>query len=321
MLRTRWIHVCAAALGTALLAPTALAADCDAQCLRTQLDRYLAALTARNPAALRVAPNLRFTENGAARTLGAGLWQQASGLGAYRQYFADPVSGQAMFIGIVNEGAAPAILALRLAVSGGQLTQVEHIVARQGSHALFAPDAFVKPHESLARVVEPSRRSARARMIAIAESYFVGIERHDSKIVLANDGCQRIENGVPTTNQPGRASRNCAHSADLLTYIKAVNDRRYPIVDPEHGVVVSIILFDIPGETTTASSPQISSDPQVAARMRQPRTLLLAEWFKIEAEQIQHIEAIMHNLPHGSKSGWEVAVPTSQGEGSNLAAR
>ena len=39
--------------------------------------------------------------------------------------------------------------------------------------------------------------------------------------------------------------------------------------------------------------------------MREPRTLLLTEWFKIDDGKIQHIEAIMHNLPHGSTSGWE----------------
>ena len=179
------------------------------------------------------------------------------------------------------------------------------MVARKGSHALFAPEAFVKPHESLTSVIPASKRLPRDRLIAIADSYFVGIEKHDSKVILANDACQRFENGVQTTNQPGRASRNCAHSADLLTYIESVDDRRYPIVDPERGIVVSTILFDIPGEPTTASSPQISADPQVAARMRHPRTLLLTEWFKINDGQIQHIEAIMHNLPHGSRSGWE----------------
>ena len=32
--------------------------------------------------------------------------------------------------------------------------------------------------------------------------------------------------------------------------------------------------------------------------------LLLTEWFKIEDGRIRHIEAIMHNLPHGAGSGW-----------------
>jgi hypothetical protein len=163
----------------------------------------------------------------------------------------------------------------------------------------------VTPHPALAAPVAGADRLPRERLIAIADSYFEGIERHDSKVVQGADTCQRIENGVQTTNQPGRASRNCAHSADLLTYIKAVNERRFPIVDPEHGIVVSTFIFDIPGETSAAGDAGISANPQVAARLREPRVLLLTEWFKIEGAKIQHIEAIMHNLPYGSTSGWK----------------
>ena len=132
-----------------------------------------------------------------------------------------------------------------------------------------------------------------------------GIEQHTSKIILSSPSCQRIENGVQTTNQPGRTSKNCAESADVLTYIKSVDDRRYPIVDVANGIVISTILFDIEGETNEANAARISADPTIVARLRQPRTLLLTEWFKIDDGKIQHIEAIMHNLPRGSKSGWE----------------
>jgi hypothetical protein len=33
--------------------------------------------------------------------------------------------------------------------------------------------------------------------------------------------------------------------------------------------------------------------------------LLLTEIFKIQGGQIARIQAVMHNLPHGSRSGWE----------------
>jgi len=288
----------------ALWTGNALAASCDSACLNGQLDRYLSALTARDPSKLKLAPSVRYTENGSALKVGEGLWAKATELGKYRQRFADATSQQALFIGIVNEGGAPTIAAIRLGIRDDAIAEIEHVVARKGSHALFAPEGFVSPHPSLSSVIAPAKRLPRERLIAIADSYFVGIEQHDSKVIFANDACQRFENGVATTNQPGRTSRNCAHSADLLTYIKSVDDRRYPIVDVEHGIVVSTILFDIP-PNQNVNSAQISQDPQAAARMLQPRTLLLTEWFKIDDGKIQHIEAIMHNLPHGSKSGWE----------------
>src|SRR5262249_19806907 len=99
-------------------------------------------------------------------------------------------------------------------------------------------------------------------------------------------------------------------------------------------------LFDIPGETAPVSmpapppvpAPETPPTPETSATIsegaaaaeaptpapteetppapkpqpREPRTLLLTEWFPIDHGQIQHIEAVMHNLPHGSKSGWEL---------------
>lgn len=280
--------------------PQALASECDATCLRQQLDAYLAALVRRDPLRLNFAPDVRFTENGAAGKVGDGLWKAASGLGVYRQYFTDPATQQAMFVGVVDEGSSEAIVTVRLGIENGRIAQIEHIAARKGSHPLFAPQGFTTPHPSLSTPVKT--KLSREKLIAIADSYFEGIEQHDSKVILSADDCQRFENGVQTTNQPGRTSRNCAHSADLLTYIKSVDNRRFPIVDPEHGIVVSIITFGIPGETK--SDTAIAANPQVSARLREPRTLLLMEWFKIDDGRIEHIEAVMHNLPYGTGTGW-----------------
>lgn len=287
----------------ALLASSASAAgSCDERCLRQQVDSYMTALVRREPSALKLASDVRFTENGTPGKVGDGLWKGASGIGAYRQYFTDPLTQQAMFIGVVNEGDGQAILSLRLGIENGRIAQIEHITARKGSHPLFAPQGFTAPHPSLSTPVKT--KLPREKLIAIADTYFEGIEQHDSKVILSSDTCQRFENGVQTTNQPGRTSRNCAHSADLLTYIKSVDNRRYPIVDQEHGIVVSIITFGIPGETKSDDTA-ISTNPQVSARLREPRTLLLMEWFKIDNGKIEHIEAVMHNLPFGMGSGWE----------------
>ena len=284
---------------------SASAADCNDKCLRKQIDAYLAAMIAHDPARLRTNGKVRFTENGTVLPLGDGLWKTATGLGGYQQFFTDAVSQQAMYYGVINEGTTPALLSLRVGVKDGRIAEAEHIVARKGSHPLFAPEAFVKPSPMLSAPIAPEKRLSREKLIEIADSYMEGIEKHDSRIIQSTDTCQRIENGVQTTNRPGRTSRHCAQSADVLTYIKSVDERRYPIVDREHGVVVSTFIFDIPGTASPTNDAAISSDPQVSARLRQPRTLLLTEWFKIDDGKIQHIEAIMHNLPQGTSSGWK----------------
>ena len=288
-----------------LIATQAQAAKCDEKCLRATLDGYMQALVRRDHTKLALAPNYKYTENGKPLQLGQGLWEHASKLDAYGGSFTDAASEQAVYWGIVHEGANPTIVSLRLGIKDRKIAEIEHIVARKGSHALFAPQALTKLHPHLTSSVDRKDRLTRDKLIAIADTYMEGIEKHSSKIVKAADDCQRIENGVQTTNQPGRTSRNCQESADLLTYIKAVKERRFPVVDVEKGIVFATFVFDIPGEQSSANDSRIATDAQVAARLRQPRMLLLTEWFKIQKGAIQHIEAVMHNLPHGSTSGWQ----------------
>ena len=172
------------------------------------------------------------------------------------------------------------------------MTEIETVVARKGSHALFSPEPFAARNPVFEEVLQPGQRTPRDRMIAVANGYFDGIERHDSKLVSSAVVCDRLENGVQMTNRGGVVTpRACATAVDRLLHIKAVPDRRYDIVDEERGVVLSMVLFDIPADAT-------------AKPAREARMLLLAEVFKIASGEIQRIETVMHNLPYGATSGW-----------------
>lgn len=290
-------------LGLFWTAASAQAQSCDNACLRKVTDQYLTALTQRNATALPLAKNVKFTENGARLSLNEGLWKAASGIGEFREFYADASTGNALFIGVVDESGSPAIVATRLKVDKGRIAEIEHVVARKGSHPLFAPEALTKPDPLWSAKISDDTRVPRARMIEIAESYFDGIVANSSAGIPAVRDCDRFENGVKTTFRTP-ASGNCAKSADNLNYIKAVRDRRYFIVDETTGVVACTVVFDIPGGDPI-TSPAGGSDAQLQATLRQPRMLLLTELFKIDGGNIVRIQAVMHNLPHGSKSGWE----------------
>jgi hypothetical protein len=267
--------------------------SCHRECLLGFVEQYLQALAARDPSALPLAPAVKFTENGTHLAVGDGIWKTRTRLVTRRDAVADPGGGQVALWAVLDEGGAPVLLSVRLRILDRRIHEIETVVARKGSHALFAPDEFAALQSVYLQALEPGQRTPRARMVAIADGYFEGIARHDSRLVQSAADCNRYENGVRMTNRPGAAptSRACATAVDRLTHITAVPDRRYPVVDEERGAVLSLVLFDIPADA--AATPP-----------REGRMVLLAELFKIVGGEIQRIETVMHNLPYGSGSGW-----------------
>ncbi len=286
-----------------IFAQTANAKSCDAHCLRAMTDRYLVALVKHNARELPLAKNIKFTENGQQLKLSEGLWKDASSVGTYREFFADAGTGNALAIAVVDESGEPAIVAARLRVINGKVSEIESIVARKGSHPLFTPELLKEADPLFAAVAPAETRVPRARMIEIANAYFDGIEKNSGKNIPATPDCDRYENGTKTTFRTP-TSGNCAKSADAINYIKAVKNRRCFIVDENIGVVVCTIVFDIPGGDALPQQAS-GSEAQLQTTLRKPRMLLLTEVFKIEGGNIARIQATMHNLPHGAKSGWE----------------
>jgi hypothetical protein len=285
---------------------SAQAKKCDAACLRSLAESYLTAIVKRDAGQLPLDAKVKYTENGKTLKLNEGLWKGASAVGDFKEIYVDASTGNALVLAVVDEGGAPAILATRLKSTGNKVNEIESVVARKGSHPLFTPELMrIDPLFSAA--VDPDTRVPRKRMIEIADAYFNGIERNSSQGIQATPDCNRFENGTKTTFRTP-TSGNCAKSADALNYIKAVKDRRYFIVDETTGVVACTIVFDIPGGDpipAPAGSVPTGSEAQLQTTLRQPRMLLLTELFKIEGGNISRIQAVMNNLPHGAKSGWE----------------
>jgi hypothetical protein len=82
-----------AGLLLALQPAPASAQNCDRECLRGMLTRYLNALVAHDPKTLPLAANARFSENAMEKPLGEGLWKTASGVGTFRQDILDVRQG------------------------------------------------------------------------------------------------------------------------------------------------------------------------------------------------------------------------------------
>jgi hypothetical protein len=288
------------------------AADCDRACLDGFMEQYLAALVKHDPAGLPVAADLKSTENTKPVALGEGLWRTIKFIKFRGETVSDPSTGQITDWAAVQEDHV-SLLMLRLKIAGGKITESETIVAH-GS----APDAprtgfEVMPDLPLLAAIKPflesevSPRPSRAQLIAAANAYFDGIEHWTGRTPFA-PGCNRIENGQLTTNNPtnseGLPPLGCRDQfeARLFTYILRVRDRRFPVVDEARGLVVAQVVFDIPGSPSwIRDGKEVAAPPAVA----NPRNNILNELFKIDHGQIQLIQAFMlPNEPYGTSTGW-----------------
>jgi hypothetical protein len=318
------------AMASALLmasAATVAAAQpaCDRQCLEGLVDRYVDALVRHDPSAVPLAAGVRYTENGQRLEVGDGLWRSVRARGKYRLIVADTEAQQVAFIGTLEEQnsdpllGTPALIALRLKLAAGAITEVEQFITRSVDAAKRV-EALGRPHASFAEAVPTAQRMSRADLVATANKYFTGMQQNDGKgdYPFADD-CNRIENGMQTTNRPTPAGESrpdpataSSYSAQwscreqfesgLLHFVTRIRDRRYVAIDQERGLVFAFVFFDhAAGETrtfTTAYGKQVTAGPA------QPWTWYIAELFKIENGLIRRIEATLERVPYGMTSGW-----------------
>jgi len=290
-------------------------------------DLYLEALAAGDPARAPLAENARYTENGQTLPFGKGIWAVMEGTPTYRLAFADPARGQIGAFVVVTENGLEGVMSLRLKVDGARIVEAEALVARVGS-PIFDPGSLVEPRPVFLQPVEPSERASREELVAIASSYFDAIEECGTRAGLTapppvHRDCYRLENGVRTTgtlslselSETADAVRAEGFfaitrmrvldqlAAGCFELVAEVRDRRYPIVDEEHGLVFAIVLFDHPGTTKELELAGIGSLALPRDALL-PTTVMVAELFKIESGQIQAIEAVLNWFPFGMKSGW-----------------
>ena len=285
------LSLCSLLLSTA----PAAAQECDRACLRQTLDRYLAAVLKHDPAAAPLARGFRYTENAIEVRAGEGLWKTATALGKVQRRYVDPVTGQAAFFGIVEEGSGGGIATLRLKVMNRMVTEGELIIGRQ-STGVYSPQGLIDnpPPEAPAA---GTTRTSRDDLLAAAASYFDGVQGKNGKIIRAHAGCPRIENGVMLAGRrPGAAQQpnfaDCTDGMERNTQIAAVIDRRFPVVDEEAGVVIGYAVFTRPaGAKRPDGTPWLRN--------------LLSEIFTIDNGRIRAIHAAMHYLDEGVPApGW-----------------
>lgn len=282
---------------------------CDRECLNGLVDQYLAAMVAHDPSRLPLAKKVKFTEDGVPLTLGDGLWATASGLGHYKLYFDEPVTGGAGVFALVQENGTPVILEVRLKVVNQKIAEIETLVARKETTSLLNTDNLTEPRPSFLETVPVADRPSRPEMVSMVGKYFDGIEQGNGDIVPFDKDAVRIENGIqtcPSSASSALGALSCAAqlSTKIFTYIHSVSPRRFPIVDDERGLVLAIVRFNHPATSQTVEVP--GRGKMTMGRYSQwPNSTEISELFKIEDRKIKEISAVIVTQPYKAPTGWE----------------
>ncbi len=287
------------------------------EALYAHTEAYLDALEARDPSRLGWAEHVVFTENNVQLMIGDGLWSTISARRrGYDLKAADPATGQAAWFGIVEEHGHPAIMGLRLHIAGGKIAEVETIVCRSmefGPFPVIDDDRLPRPL-LLADVPEAERRP-RARLISIADGYFDTLQLNDGTLFAEfTDDCDRIENGLQTTNNPAMpdypiAAMGCADQFRLGQYIydDRLRGRRFPLVDEEKGLVLAGGFIDHCGKIVDVT--WTDGVTRTKSVFHFPHSFALLELFKIVDGKIAGVEAVFVTVPYNMPSAWPVNQP------------
>jgi hypothetical protein len=156
---------------------TAAKPDCDRECLRSIMTKYLDALIAHNPKALPVSKEARFTENTVDTKLGEGLWKTASKLMPYRQDIIDVRQGVVGTHSVVEEDKNTVLLLVRLKVVKKKITEIETQVTRFTPGGQFSNPTMLKaPSEAMNLVPPKGKLNTREDVIKIGLKYPEGLK-------------------------------------------------------------------------------------------------------------------------------------------------
>jgi hypothetical protein len=251
------------------------------------LTKYIDAVAARKPEALKLGKRVRFTEDSKDLKLGEGLWKTATKVGNYRQDYIDLKQQIAASHVVIEEEGGQAQLSVLLRVKGKKIAGIETLVNHLTPTSRFKPDSLDKPLPGMSAAVPAGKRMPREEMIRTALTYTEGLRIGnftDGKTPFAKDA-YRVENGLfiagvggPKATSPGLYTQKIMLHPD----VKAIP----AVVDEEEGNVVLWMNF---GDTN-------SYGPHNA--------LVTFEAFKVWGGEIHAINAFFRILPKETQRGW-----------------
>lgn len=310
----------AAVCATLAVEAAGAAESCDRACLKTNVDRVLTALVKHDGASLQLAPNAVVIHNGKPSRAGdpehPELWGAIDSVD-FHQYVMDPQNRQAAFFGVATANHERGTLFLRIAVQNGQVTTLETVT---GTRAPDGVPGLISPNPFYDYVLPRSQRRSRKELVAIADSYFEGLEKRDGSKVPVSADCRRFEDGVQTSLNPVFLPLTC-NDFGPFKYMDKTANRLYAVVDEERGLVLGQMVIQVSQAAGPPSAPPPSAGgapPSGPPKVNpvsgmvmpynefraKPHDTIIHELFKIVDGRITEIQTIRLDRPYGWGGGW-----------------
>jgi len=309
--------------------------ECNRECLYAFIDKYFEAMLSRYPAAIAMAPQVKYTENEQSVKPGEGIWKTFSGRGNYRVYLADPATGQAAYYGDFSEdgGLLLGVMALRVKVKEHRLTEIELVTVREEKRpkgglgmntagvmtprmidALDAHEFLTPSPVLLGPTAAPEKRD---ELVNATQGYFAAFQSGQASLAPIDAQCSHRENGLMATNnpegpvidaaQPGFRlfSGSCAEELDrgFFAALWKVRDVRPLVIDEKQGLVLTLAFLDNEGAAKSVAVKGVGP-VAVPGELRRPITFMTPQLFKIDNGKIRAVEGLSWPVPFGMRSAW-----------------
>jgi len=296
---------CAALLFLSV-APAAAQTDCNRACLTGFVDTYFKALAANDPAAVPLAPKAKITSNGKVVSLAQAFWASADRT-IYRWDIVNERLGDTGTEAVVqNADGSKTMYVLRLKVQNKRVTEVEAIKANEGeADRLWGPDGLKDVSPNLRLTIREAEQDSYYGLIAAAEAYWRAFQTNGTPqyhpAPLLPDTL-RFENGLQTTGMVRNGAYVSAQEGfDSGRFVsRNIWDRRYPVVDTERGIVLSIVRFGL-------------KDGMKSQNVATSNDRLVGEFFSVKNGRIQEVHAVLFNLPDAEPSVWPAEYGPGRG--------
>ncbi|MBO9604168.1 MAG: hypothetical protein J7496_16830 [Novosphingobium sp.] len=298
-----------AAAAASLASAAQAKGSCDEKCLLSLADRTMTAIAAKDFRSLPWADPTRYTENNVGLMIGDAWWGSAGPTAGAKAFaLADAETGNVVWFGTIWDHDEPAFGAIRIAAPDGKIEGIEVVAGRKSWPIPFGDPKAFAVSSSMTKPIAAADRRPRQRLIDIADAYLATKQANDGAL-LADfaPGCAMTENGVPVTGVesdyvPKAGDCAAVFKEGLFAPVAHIRDRRFPVVDPDRGLVLAISVQDIP-----ARDPNFFTTGGKPAKMKRdyPMSRLVAELVRIEGDKVVRSEAVVTSLPYRMPTPWK----------------